>query len=108
MELLDFDDDDLDKKIQETLDSDYEIRLRLMQLMPFLNNWNERIALGLNAYAIDDEDEGCLSKIVPRYFDYSPILNQCILLANRLSPQGRAELAVDILSEDWELGPVAV
>lgn len=83
-------------------------RVLLLDLDPLIESftWPERMAIGLVAYHEIDPTHTQLIKLAPAHGEFSRALKEAIELVKKLSPQALAELAVDILSEDFELGPV--
>lgn len=75
----------------------------LKQLQPILKtlSWRERIAVGLTAYWTICGDNSLL-KLVPQH-ELNEQTKQAIELVENLSPEGLAELATDILAENFEI-----
>jgi hypothetical protein len=108
IKLPDFDSPTLEEEMAEILKSD---RKQLMQLCLLIEtfNWHEKMAVGLAAYHQIDPTHTQLFKLTPAHGELSIPLKQAIEFVQKLSPQALAELAVDILLEDFELrdlGPV--
>ena len=98
-------DDDLEEQIDKITKSDAEIRHRLALLMHEMNSPEKR-ALGLNAYFAIDESFTQLCDLKPKHGEYSADIQNGILLVQQLSPQAKAEFAVDLLTDDWEMGVI--
>lgn len=102
--LPDFDDEDLDQEMKRISQQDYEVLKQIVQLTQSLD-WYEKMALGLSAnHSI--QGEGQLCNLTPHHGEYSPKLKSAIALLRHLSPQAKVDLAIDILSDDWDLGSV--
>ena len=101
--LPDFDDDDFDEQLKAIAASDKEIRSQLDQFFPALN-LQEKMALAVHAVVATDKSHAQLCIAVPRHKAYSPVLSAAIALITHLSPQALCELAMEILSDDWDLG----
>jgi hypothetical protein len=82
-------------------DSDREIRSKLDDLLAEFN-WHEKIAIGQTAYFFIDNTHRKLLKLVPVHGELSEPMQRAMRLAEGLSPQALAELAEDILQEDFE------
>lgn len=67
-------------------------------------NWHEKMALATNAIVAIDGTHTQLCIVQPKHGRYSESLTAAIQLLRHLSPGAKAELVVDILSDDWELG----
>lgn len=102
-ELPDFDDEDLDQKMADISVKDCEILAQINMFSSALN-WHEKLALGLNAYWSIDGTERQLCTLTPTHGEYSPELKSAIALLRHLSPQAKAEMATEIIGDDWELG----
>jgi hypothetical protein len=62
----------------------------------------EKMALGLHAFWLIDTSYKQLCQVQPRYSEFSAKLNEAIALVRQLQPQTLAEVANEILLEDWE------
>jgi hypothetical protein len=102
--LPDIDDENLEKKMTEILESDRLLMQRIYMLKPFLN-WNEKMAAGLHAYWAIDNSHTQLCELKPKHGEFSAALRSVIDLIQSLSPQAKAEFASDTLLEDWEMSP---
>ncbi|TAG93119.1 MAG: hypothetical protein EAZ18_13040 [Oscillatoriales cyanobacterium] len=100
--LPDLDSPTLEEEMAEILKSDRE---QLMQLCLLIEsfNWHEKMAVGLAAYHQIDPTHTQLFRLTPAHGELSVPLNQAIEFVQKLSPQALAELAADILLEDFEL-----
>jgi hypothetical protein len=103
--LPNFDDDDLDKQIEAIAEADGNIRQQIAMLIHGCN-WHEKMALATNAIVAIDDSHTQLCIVQPKYGRYSESLAASITLLRHLSPGAKAKLAVDILSDDWELGAI--
>jgi hypothetical protein len=82
-------------------DSDRSNLLKLALLLEEFN-WHEKMAIGLIAYHSIDGTHRNLVKIAPGHGEYSVPVQQALEFIKRLSPQALAELAADILEEDFK------
>ena len=96
------DDENLGKDMKRISQQDSHI---LEQIAMFASGmgWHEKMALSLNAHATIAPESENLCVVTPKN-DYDERLNAAIDLLKHLSPQGKVDLAVDILTDDWELG----
>ena len=96
------DDENLGKDMKRISQQDSHI---LEQIAMFASgmSWHEKMALSLNAHAAIVPESESLCVVTPKD-DYDEHLSAAIDLVRHLSPQGKADLAIDILSDDWELG----
>lgn len=93
---------DTDEEIVQMLLKDKttlgKIFLKLQRL-----NWNEKMAVGLAAYHQLDKTSSQLIEIKPRYGEFeAPVAEVMNLLAD-LSPLALAELAADIVQNDFDI-----
>ncbi|TAE15485.1 MAG: hypothetical protein EAZ94_04305 [Oscillatoriales cyanobacterium] len=65
--------------------------------------WNERMAVGLAAYHSIDQTSAQLIEIKPRHGEFATPVAEAMELLKALSPSALAELAGDILQDDFEL-----
>ena len=100
--LLDINDENLEEKMAEILESDRLLMQRVAMLKPFLN-WSEKMAAGLYAYWAIDNSHTQLWELKAKHGEFSAALRSVIDLLQSLSPQAKAEFASDILMEDWEM-----
>ena len=100
--LPDLDDENLEERMAEILESDRLLMQRISMLKPFLN-WSERMAAGLYAYWAIDNSHTQLWELKPKHGEFSAALRSVIDLVRLFSPQAKAEFASDILMEDWEM-----
>lgn len=98
MKLPDMDDDDLDEQMQSILAADAIIYRQIEKLFEDME-WKEKMFVGLRAYHSISPD---LCTIKPQA-NLSEAANEALLLIRKLGPQGRAELASQILMDDWDL-----
>ena len=100
--LPDIDNTDLSKDMKRIIQQDVDT---LEQIAMFISGmgWHEKMALSLNAHATIAPESENLCVVTPKN-DYDDRLNAAIDLLKHLSPQGKVDLAVDILTDDWELG----
>ena len=99
----DIDNNDLDKQIEAIAEADNNIRQQIAMLTHG-NNWYEKMALATNAIVAIDDSHTQLCVVQPKHGRHNENLAVAIGLLRHLSPGAKAELAVDILSDDWELG----
>lgn len=97
------DDDDLDKQIKAIAEADGNILQQIAMLIHGCN-WHEKMALATNAIVAINDSHTQLCVVSPRHGRYNENLAAAIQLLRHLSPGAKAELAADILSDDWELG----
>ncbi|WP_373534743.1 hypothetical protein [Microcoleus sp.] len=97
--LPNLDDDDLG----EIAKADGNI-LQQIAMLTHGSNWHEKMALATNSIVAIDDSHTQLCVIQPKHGRYNENLAVAIQLLRHLSPGAKAELAVDILSDDWELG----
>jgi hypothetical protein len=101
--LPDFNDDDLDEQIEAIAEADGNI-LEQIAMLTQRCSWHEKMALATNAIVAIDDSHTQLCVVQPKHGSYDENLAAAIGLLRHLSPGARAELAVEILSGDWELG----
>ncbi|MEG3899936.1 MULTISPECIES: hypothetical protein [unclassified Microcoleus] len=101
--LPDFNDGDLGEQMEEIAKADGNVRQQIAMLIHGCN-WHEKMALATNAVVAIDDSHTQLCVIQPKHERYSESLAAAIQLLRHLSPGAKAELAVDILSDDWEPG----
>jgi hypothetical protein len=65
--------------------------------------WNERMAVGLAAYHRIDKTSTQLIEIKPRHGEFAAPVTEAMELLQALSPLALAELAGDILQDDFEI-----
>ena len=92
-----------EEQMDKIMKSDAEIQQQLALLMRNLNG-PEKMALGQNAYFLIDQSPTQLCDLKPKHGEYSADIQNGIFLIGRLSPQTKAEFAVDLLTDDWEMG----
>lgn len=100
-----FDDDDLDKQIEAIAEADSNT-LQQIAMLTHGSNWHEKMALATNAIVAIDDSHTQLCAVQPKHGRYNENLAAAIELLWHLSPGAKAELAVGILSDDWDLGVV--
>lgn len=64
--------------------------------------WNEKMAVGLAAYHSIDRTSAQLIEIKPRHGDFTAPVAEAMELLKALSPSALAELAGDVLQDDFE------
>lgn len=101
--LPDINNDDLDQQITAIAESDANIFQQIAMLTHGCN-WREKMALAVNAIVAIDDSHTQLCAVSPKHGRYGESLMAAIGLLRHLSPGAKAELAVNILSDDWELG----
>ena len=101
--LPNFDDTDLDEQMQIIAAADKEILLQLSQLTANLNH-HEKMALCVHAVVAIDKSHTQLCSVTPAHGTHPLVLKAAVSMLRHLSPQALCELAVDILSDDWDLG----
>lgn len=101
--LPDLNDENLEERMTEILESDRLLMQRISMLKPFLN-WNEKMAAGLHAYWAIDNSHTQLWELKAKHGEFSAALRSVIDLTQSLSPQAKAEFASEILMGDWEIG----
>ncbi len=94
---------DSDDQIEAIAKADSNILEQIAMLIHGIN-WHEKMALALNAVVAIDNSHTQLCVVQPKHGQYSKNLAAAIALLRHLSPSAKAELAVDILSDDWDLG----
>lgn len=82
-------------KDRETLG---KIFLKLQDL-----NWNEKMAIGFAAYHQIDKTSAQLIEIKPRYGEFEAPVEEVVSLLAHLSPLALAELATDIVQNDFDI-----
>lgn len=97
------DDNDLDQQITAIAKADGNI-LQQIAMLTHGSNWHEKMALATNAIVAIDDTHTQLCVVQPKHGRYKENLTVAIQLLRHLSPGAKAELAMDILSDDWELG----
>ena len=91
---------DIDDKVVQSLVRDRAtLGLLFLKLENF--NWSERMAVGLTAYHRIDKTSAQLIEIKPRYGEFNTPVAAAMELLNTLSPSALAELARDILDNDF-------
>lgn len=99
-------------KFKSTYDVDDELvqiivrdRTTLGQLFIQLENlnWSEKMAVGLTAYHRIDQTSAQLIEIKPRYGEFSAPVAEAMELLKALSPLALAELAADIVQNDFDI-----
>lgn len=103
--LPDIDDTDLEEQMDKIMQSDARIPQHLALSIRQIST-AEKMALGLNADWLLDESQHQLCDLKPKHGEYSAEIQSGIFLVQQLSPQGKAELAADLLMNDWEKGPI--
>ena len=99
--LPDFDSPTIEEEIEAIADSDKDNLAKLSLLLGTFN-WHEKMAIGLIAYHAIDVTHRQLITITPAHGVFSVPVKQAIEFISKLSPQALAELAGDILEEDFE------
>ena len=99
--LPNFDPPTVEGKIEAIVDSDRETLANLSVLMEDFD-WHQKIAIGQTAYFFIDSLHHQLLKLVPIHGKLSEPVQQAMGLVEGLSPQALAELAEEILQEDFE------
>lgn len=99
--LPDFDSPNLENEIEAIVDSDRETLANLSALMEDFD-WHQKIAIGQTAYFFIDSSHHQILKLVPIHGKLSEPVERAMKLVEKLSPQALAELAADILEEDFE------
>ena len=87
--------------MERIADSDRETQAKLSDLMDDFT-WHEKMAIGQTAYFFIDSTHRQLLKLVPIHGELDVPVQQAMQLLEKLSPQALAELAADILEEDFE------
>jgi hypothetical protein len=105
IKLPDMNDDDLGEQIQTISDQDANI-LQQIAMLTHGCNWHEKMALATNAIVAIDDSHTQLCVVQPKHGRYNENPQAAINLLRHLSPGAKAELAIDILSDDWDLGEV--
>lgn len=105
--LPNFDDDDLDGQMINIMTSDRDLRKQLAPLMAQMN-WYEKMAIGQVAYNAIDKGHTNLIKLSFTHGEISltEAMLRAIELTKKLSPEALAELAGDILLEEFEIWEV--
>lgn len=101
--LPNFDDDDLDKQITTIAEADGNV-MQQIAMLTHGSNWHEKMALATNAIVAIDDTHTQLCVVQPKHGRYNENLAAAIALLRHLSPGAKANLAIDILSDDWEYG----
>lgn len=99
--LPDFDDANLEEETEKLAESDCDIRAKLLDLLEDFN-WHEKMAVCQTAVFFIDNTHRKLLKLVPVHGELSEPMQRAMKLVEGLSPQALAELAEDILQEDFE------
>lgn len=94
---------DLDEEMEAIAEANSNILQQIAMLIHGYN-WHEKMALATNAIVAIDDSHTQLCAVQPKHGRYNENLAAAIGLLRHLSPGAKAELAVDILSSDWELG----
>jgi hypothetical protein len=102
IQIPDIDDENLEEQMIEISESDRELLTRINLLTPFLS-WSEKMAVGLHAYYLIDTSHAQLCDLKPKHEKFGIGLQAVINLIQLLSPQAKAEIASEILLEDWDL-----
>lgn len=102
--LPDFDGSDVSEEMRKIGEQDYRIMEALALVMRSLD-FAEKMTLALYAHAGILPESDSLCELEPTS-EYCDDLTGAIALLQHLSPQGKCELAIDILSDDWDLGAV--
>lgn len=99
--LPDFDSPTLEEEMETIAASDRENLAKISQLLDEFT-WHEKMAIGQTAYFLIDSSHHKLLKLLPAHDDFSETVQQAMELLGKLSPQALAEVAMDILEEDFE------
>jgi hypothetical protein len=99
--LPDFDSPTLEEEIERIADSDRELQAQISKLLENFN-WHEKMAVCQTAVFFIDNTHHKLLKLIPIHGELSEPLTEAMRLVEGLSPQALAELAEDILQEDFE------
>lgn len=97
------DDNDLENQMEAIAEADGNI-LQQIAMLTHSSNWHEKMTLATNAIVAIDDSRTQLCVVNPKHGRYNENLAAAIGMLRHLSPGAKAELAVDILSDDWELG----
>jgi len=93
---------DIDEEVVQMLLKDRATLGKILFKLQRLN-WNEKMAVGLAAYHKIDKTSAQLIEINPRYGEFeAPVAEVMNLLAD-LSPWALAELAADIVQNDFDI-----
>lgn len=103
--LPNFEDTDptLDEQMEIIIAQDAEIRSQIALFITSLD-FHEKMALAIYAVVAVDRTHPQLCMVAPVHKAHSPVLRAAIALLRHLSPQALCELAIEILSDDWDLG----
>jgi hypothetical protein len=99
--LPDFDSLNPKQNTERVADSDRESLAQISTLLENFN-WHEKMAVGQTAYFFIDNTHRKLLKLLPVHGELSEPVLEAMRLTEGLSPQALAELAEDILQEDFE------
>jgi len=98
------DSEDLNQKTEDdTLLADAAIGRQLGTLLKEMSG-PKKMVIGLHAYWLTDTSHKQLCKLQPKHGEFSAEVNAALVLVRQLSPQSLAEVATEILVEDWDLG----
>jgi hypothetical protein len=101
-DLPDFDSPNLEDEMEAILISDAQLFKKLELLLETFS-WSEKMAIGQVAYWLIDRSHTQLVKLTPQRGEFSVPVKQAIEFVEQLSPQALAELAIEILQEDFEI-----
>jgi len=99
--LPDFDSPNLEQDMERIADSDRKLQAQISTLLENFT-WHEKMAVCQTAVFFIDNTHRKLLKLVPIHGELSEPLSDAMRLVEGLSPQALAELAEDILQEDFE------
>lgn len=99
--LPDFDSPTLEQEMETIAASDRENLAKISQLAEQFN-WHEKMAIGQVAYSLIDSSRHKLLKLIVASETPDVEVQNAMELVKKLSPQALAELAMDILEEDFE------
>jgi hypothetical protein len=102
-----FDDDDLDGQMTNIMTSDRDLRKQLVPLLQQMS-WYEKMAIGQIAYNTIDSTHTNLIRVTFVHGEVSltEAMTQAIAIIKKFSPEALAELAGDILLEEFEIWEV--
>ena len=95
--------EDLENQMESILIADAKVGRQLRTLLEDMA-WEEKMAVGLHAYWLTDKSHKQLCEVTPRHGEFSVEIQAALVLIGKLSPQSLAEVASEILIEDWDLG----
>jgi hypothetical protein len=95
--------EDLESQMEDILTADAKVGRQLGTLLEDMS-WEEKMAIGLHAYWLTDKSHKQLCEVIPRHGEFSIEIQAALVLIGKLSPQSLAEVASEILVEDWDLG----